>query len=298
MPSPKARLDGGQQIGHRRLAIAVQRQQLRAVTGQGENVGGLADQLQVEELLQLLWPQPVDVERLARHEQLEVAQALERTAELPAAPAHHIFGLVRSVAAHGRRGQRAGADVGEREGLAAWLAPVQQHIHDLRDHIARALHHHMVAGPQVLAAPHRPATGAVQGAPGDEVLIVQGGIGHHHAPHAHRAQARHRREGAGAAHLDVDGIEDRDRPLGRKLVGDGPAGKPRDDPQPCLKPKVIDLVDHPVDVIAKFRPADAQAAIVRQKPGRIRTQHHIRIGGKAPGGQPLHRFALSGRKRR
>jgi len=92
---------------------------------------------------------------------------------------------------------------------------------------------------------------AILAQPGDIVLIVQGGIGDDHTANSHRPEPRYRRQCPGAANLYFDFFQNGCRPLGRKLVGNGPARRARHKPQPFLIIKPLDLVDHPVNVIAK-----------------------------------------------
>ena len=116
---------------------------------------------------------------------------------------------------------------------------------DLRDHIAGALDDDGVADADVLA--------------GDLVGVVQGGVAHHHAAHGDGLQPRHGGDRAGAAHLQVDGLQHGAGLLGGELVGDGPARRARDKAQPPLPVQPVDLVDHAVDVIAHVRTARLEA---------------------------------------
>ena len=108
---------------------------------------------------------------------------------------------------------------------------------NLRDHVAGALDHHRVADARIQ--------------PFDLVFIVQGGVLHHHTAHRHRLEARHGRELAGAADLDLDIFQYRFGLFGGKFVGDGPARTSRHKTQPFLQIQPVDLVDHPVNVIAE-----------------------------------------------
>lgn len=79
----------------------------------------------------------------------------------------------------------------------------------MRDDIPGALDHHRVTDADILAL--------------DFVLIVQRRIGDHHTADRDRGEAGDRRQGAGAADLDVDGFQNGGRLFGREFVGDGPA---------------------------------------------------------------------------
>ena len=214
-------------------------QELGAPFAQAEDVGRALQPAALSEERQLLLAQPLDVEGAAGHEMAQVGELLERTGELPGAAAHH--GLrTRSGGLLGqRRVQRARAVGRECEGLGARRPLFQDHADDLRDHVAGALQDHRVADPDVLAR--------------DLVGVVQGGVDHHHAAHRHRLQPRHRRDRPGAAHLDVDGLQDRAGLLGRELPCDGPAWRARDEAQTLLPVQAIDLVDDAIDVIGEVR---------------------------------------------
>ena len=97
--------------------------------------------------------------------------------------------LAHGVAAAGR------ADVRELVGLGALRPLVEHDAHDLRDDVAGAPHDDRVADADVLA--------------GDLVLVVQRGVGDHHAADRHRLELGGRRQRAGAADLDLDVVSSR-----------------------------------------------------------------------------------------
>ena len=85
-------------------------------------------------------------------------------------------------------------------------------LHDLdhlRDHVAGALDRHRVADPHA--------------EPLDLVLIVQGGVLHHHAADGDRFELRHRRQRAGAADLDLDVADAPSRPSRRRTCAPSPS---------------------------------------------------------------------------
>ena len=184
--------------------------------------------------------QAFDVEGAARHEVAQVGEFLERTGELAGAAPYDGLRAGRGGLLGDRRVQRARAVGREGIGLRALGPLLQHHADDLRDHVAGALQDHGVADPDVLAR--------------DLVGVVQGGVLDHHAPDRHRQQPRHRGDRAGAAHLDVDGLQDRPRALGGELACDRPAGRAGDETQALLPVQAVDLVDHPVDVKGEMRP--------------------------------------------
>ena len=97
------------------------------------------------------------------------------------------------------------------------------------------------------------------------ILVVQGCIGHDDAADGHRLQPRDGAERAGPAHLNVDGLQPGPGQFGRKLVRNRPTGCCRAKAQTVLIAKVIDLVDDPVDVIAKRAAPAFDIAVMRQK---------------------------------
>ena len=184
----------------------------------------------------------------------QVLEPLERTGELAGAAAHHRLGARRrGLPAPAAVCSGHGQWVGKAKGSASVGPLVQHHADDLRDHVAGALQDHGVADPDVLA--------------GDLVGVVQGGVAHHHAADGHRLQPRHRGHRAGAADLDVDGLQDGARLLGRELAGDGPARRAGDEAQPLLPVQPVDLVDHAVDVDSRASAAVGLHA-ARRRPSR------------------------------
>ena len=132
------------------------------------------------------------------------------TSSLPVVGIHLAHGMAAAGGAHG----------GKAESFRA-LGPLAfNHAENLRDDVAGTLDDHRVADAHVLAR--------------DLVLIVQRGVLHHDAADGHRLELGDRRERAGAAHLDLDVAQDRGRLLGREFVGDGIAGRARDEAEPLL----------------------------------------------------------------
>jgi hypothetical protein len=101
-------------------------------------------------------------------------------------------------------GRRSG-----RRRLGARGPLVGHELQDLRDDVAGALQDHRVADAQVAAL--------------DLVGVVERGVDDGDAADGHGAEAGDGGQGAGAADLDVDGLQDGARLLGGELVGDGPA---------------------------------------------------------------------------
>ena len=67
--------------------------------------------------------------------------------------------------------------------------------------------------------------------------------------------------------LMLDRLDDRHRLLGRELVRDRPAGRARDEAEPLLQRKIVDLVDDAVDVVAERRTLSLDRVIVRDQLG-------------------------------
>ena len=83
-----------------------------------------------------------------------------------------------------------------------------------------------------------------------------------------------RGQGTGAPDLDLDVVEDGRRLLGRKFVRDRPARRARDETQPLLQGKIVDLIDDTIDVVAEARPLLFDEVIVLDQPSnRIEALH-------------------------
>ena len=213
------------------FAPALAIQQLGAPAVQAEDVGRRPDQVVLIEGFDVLVAQAFDVEGAARDEMAQPLHRLGRADEAAGAAAHHLAFLAHGVGAADR------AFVGELVFGAAALAVGVDHADDLRDHVAGALHDHLVADAHVLAR--------------DLVLVVQRGVRHHHAADGDRLQLGDRGERAGAADLDRDVVEGGDRLLGREFVRDRPARRAADEAEAVLQREVVDLVDHAVDVVVE-----------------------------------------------
>ena len=185
---------------------------------------------------------------------------------------------------HHRRREGTGADLREDERLRPGGGSIGVHRpQHLRDHVARTLDEHDVADPHVLA--------------GDLVGVVQGRVLDHHAPHGDGPQLRHRRQRAGAAHLDVDPLQHGGRLLGGELVRDPPARNAAHRAQPALPVQAVDLVDDAVDVVAEVGPPPRQLLVDSLQAVRALHPAGERVHGKAPVAERLERLPLGGRER-
>ena len=288
-------LDRGEEVRGRPLAPAVAVAKLRqcgSITPfQREDVGGFADlQDRVgKEHLHLFRAQPLDVERATADEVLELLHRLRGADEPAGAAAHGIAGFA------DRLGPAVGAAVREGIGFGP-LRPLRQvHVRDLRDHVAGAVDLHPVADANVLAAADRVAAGV---AAGDVVLVVQRRVRYHDAADRDRVQPRHRRQRPGAAHLDVDRLKPRPGELRGELVRDRPSRRRRPEPEPRLQRKVVDLVDHPVDVIAERRALFLDRRVILRQFRQRLAAPGKRVGDETKLSQPRDRARLRRGERR
>ena len=83
------------------------------------------------------------------------------------------------------------------------------------------------------------------------VDVVQGRIADRHAADEHRLETPHGRQRSGSTHLEFDTLNLREFFLRGKLVGDGPARRPRHKPQFALHRQAINFVNDAIDVIAE-----------------------------------------------
>ncbi len=264
-------LDRRHQVADRGLAIAVplaQGLQRRLVAGQAEDVRGFADQALLVEGGELLLSQALDVERAPRDEQLEVLDPLERAGEFARAAAHHGLHPGRRGLPRQRSLERTGADLGKGVGRRP-RRPGREHRPDhLRDHVPGPLDDHRVADAHVL--------------PGDLVGVVQGGVAHGRPTDEHRRQLGDGGDRPSAADLELDAFERGRRLLGGELVGDGPAGLAAGEAQPLLPVQPVDLVDHPVDVVAEPGAAALQGPVDGEQALHVLDPLRQGIGPHAP----------------
>ena len=233
----------------------------------------IGNQAAAHQLLHQLVPQAFDVERKARREVPDALLALRGALRTGPATGHHLaFGAFDRCPAggtlgghpHRRRGRRA-------LGL--------HDLCDLRNDVAGAVNEHGVADAQIQ--------------PLDLVHVVQGGVGDRHAAHEHRLQLRHRRDGAGAADLEVDVPHHRAGLLGRILVGDGPTRLARDLAETLAQPEVVHFHHRPVDGVAEGVALGEQRPNVAGATIQIRLPSAARIDGKAKGRERLHHLGVA-----
>ena len=247
-------LDGGEQIAHRGLAVALDLLELELCVAllQREDVGRLLHPSLVEEELELLLAEAVDVEGAARDEQLQVLDLLVRTGELAGAAGARALLAGRGLLAHHVGMQRARAFLREMKFFGALRPLVDDDVDHLRNDVAGALDDDGIADPDVapLAQLLALAADAL-----DVILVVQRDVLHDDAADADRLELADRRERAGAPDLDLDIAQHGHGALGREFVRDRPARRARDEAEPFLPVDAVDLVDDAVDVVVELRRA-------------------------------------------
>ena len=206
-----------------------------------------------EEGLDGLGAEALDVEGAAGDEVAELLDGLGRADQVAGAVVHRLAGLADHVGAADRAG--LGEGVGDAVGGAAGEVDVL----DLRDDVAGAVDRHPVADADVAAVADRVAPGV---AAGDVVGVVQGGVLDDDAADGDGQQAGDRREGAGAADLDVDRLEAGRGALGGELVGERPARGGGAEAEAGLQVEAVELVDDAVDVVAERRALGLDQAVV------------------------------------
>jgi hypothetical protein len=123
---------------------------------------------------------------------------------------------------------------------------------------------------------------------------VQGHVGDDDTADGDRFKPRHRCQRAGAPDLNVDAAENGDRPLCRKLVGDGPARAAGDKAQPLLQGEIVNLVDNAVNIIAQRRSLLLDLVIMLDQTFNRIELLHQRIDAEPVGFERLHHAHLRG----
>ncbi len=157
-------------------------------------------------------------------------------------------------------------------------APGNHRSHHFGNDVAGAAHDDVVSDADVFAV--------------DLVFVVEGRPRHVDTTHEHRLQHCEGGGGAGAADVDVDLEQLRDLLLGRKLVGDGPAGRLGGEAQGSLLGEGIHLHHHAVGLIVA-----GVTGILRGRhigPHLVQVSYRTRLGvGAEPQlGEILHRLPM------
>ena len=148
----------------------------------------------------------------------------------------------------------------------------------MRDHVARPLHGHRIADPDVLAL--------------DLVLVVERRIRHDDATHRDGSKLGDGSERAGAPDLDLDGLDDRRRLLGRELMREREARRARHEAEAALQSEIVDLIDYPIDVVAERRALRLDRAIMSQHLLGRAAQPHQLVGRQAEAREGLDHAQL------
>ena len=200
---------------------------------------------EIEKFLDALLAQPLDIERAAADEMAQTFEFLRVTDE-PAGTADVDLPLLRD-----RLAATDGAMVGEDIGGAIDVAG--QIVDDLRDHVARALDDHPVAGAHAEAA--------------DLVAVVERDVRDDDAADGDRGEPPHGGQLARAADLDVDGFQSGLRAFGGKFMRDRPARRLRDEAQSLLPVEPVDLIDDAVDIVRHLGALGLDHPVMRQHVG-------------------------------
>ena len=244
-----ARLDGRQKVADRNITIAVKRSHLGAPCIKTEDIGRSSDPAEGDELVDLPRAKPLDIEGIARDEMLQPFEALCRAFEAVGTASHRL------ALGPGCRCAAFGTCLGKDKPGAFGGPRFGKHPHHLRDHIASPLDHHPVANTDILAA--------------DFILVMKRRVGDNNTADGDGFKPRHRCQRAGTPDLDVDGVQQGFGLFGGEFMRQRPARRTRHLAKPGLVIMPVDLVDDPVNVIAKIGPCRADLAIDRQQARHI-----------------------------
>ncbi len=130
--------------------------------------------------------------------------------------------------------------------------------------------------------------------PTDFVEVVERGPGDRRTGHLRRPQVGDRRQGPGPADVRDDVLDDRLDLLGRELVGDRPARRPADHPQPLLLVEPIDLDDHAVCLVRQPVPVVAPGLGERDDAVDVESGLVVRVDRETERGEPPEGGRLAG----
>ena len=162
---------------------------------------------------------------------------------------------------------------------SAALAARKHGPDDLRDHLARALHDHVVADAHVLG--------------GDLVGVVQRRDAYTRPTDDDRLKDGKRREHARPADRDVDVEQSRHGLLGRELERRRPARLAADDAELALQAHVVDLHHHAVDGVGQLVAAAHPRLAERRGRLDVLEPLDIRAGGEPGVAHPRQRGRLA-----
>ena len=170
------------------------------------DIGRRVHQSRVDQLIDQLVTEPLDIQRASTGKVKQSLLALRRAYQAAGTARDRLAGQANYFGAAFR------AALGQHELRRIRLPALGQHPHDFGYYVARATNNDRISDAHVLA-PHF-------------VFVVQRGANHRHATDEYRLQACHRRQRAGAPHLDVDRQHFGRKLLGRKLVRKREARRP------------------------------------------------------------------------
>ena len=163
------------------------------------------------------------------------------------------------------------------------MACAREHANYFRYHIAGSAYDHSVSEPHVLAF--------------NFIHVVQGRVAHYGAAHHDRLEAGDGRERSGAADLEIDFSQHRQRLIGREFMCHGPARGPAHLAEFPLVGTRVDLIDDSIDLIGQLRAARCKRAVIIQ--ASCSAWHDLRFGiGTQPPGGKLRQQLLLGRRMR
>ena len=147
-------------------------------------------------------------------------------------------------------------------------APVEHHLHHLRDHISGTANDHGVANHQTQTRHF--------------VHVVQRGIGHGHARHLDRLKARNRSDRTRTPDLELNIQQFGQLFHCREFMGDCPARFTCTKAQFALRGQAIDLEHHAVDFIRQRGTTLTNVTVVVQALGNAFGQFQLVTDGHAP----------------
>ena len=219
-------IDGCDQVGGAFLSKPLQRQKL--LRGKSVEVGHVADELGLDELLDDLRAQVLDVHDRPPGEVSNPLALLRGAGRIRAAPRHLPLGSVKG-------GLTDGTGIGHFKGFLVVGALVGYDHDDFRDDIAAPLDKDGISLADVFASHF--------------VFVVEGGTADGRPADTHRGEPRHRCHHPRATDVHLNPLYGSHGLRGGKLVGDGPAGMFGRGSELFLKLVSVDLDDHAIGVV-------------------------------------------------
>ena len=124
------------------------------------------------------------------------------------------------------------------------------------------------------------------------VLVVQRGHADGGPADEHRLEHGERRGPPGAADRDLDVAQQRGALLGRELVGDGPARRPRREAEPLALGEVVDLHDDTVDLVGEVVAVLLPVATERVDAVEVVDHADLGVHREPEGGEELERLVV------